>query len=73
MLGLELTRADFDFTTDALHDLNTEQVCRIMGLCIDFAKVIIDTFVVMVMVELIGLFQGCCMLRYLDIDSAHLE
>jgi len=38
MLGLELTRADFDFTTDALHDLNTEQVCRIMGLCIDFAK-----------------------------------
>ena len=48
MLGMDLTRADFDFTVDTLHDLNVEQVCRVLGLCIDFVKVMMASFGVMV-------------------------
>ena len=39
MLGLELNRADFDFTRDANHHMNTEQISRMCGLCIDFVRV----------------------------------
>ena len=39
MLGLELNKADFDFTRDANHHMNIEQISRMCGLCIDFVRV----------------------------------
>lgn len=38
MLGLDLAKTDFDFTKDAYHHMNIEQVSRMCGLCIDFVK-----------------------------------
>jgi len=39
MLGLDLNKADFEFSRDANHHMSLDQITRVCGLCNDFVKV----------------------------------
>jgi len=38
MLGLDLSKADFEFSRDANHHMSLDQITRVCGLCNDFVK-----------------------------------